>query len=181
MSARRTLAAIIVTGAFVLGIGWLGRAPWDAAHSDAGLLRLSWRLRDAGANVCRQRTQAELDALPVHMRTPEVCEHHGGAYRLVVRIDGRADTARVVAGGVKSDRPVYVFWERPLQPGVRDVHVEFRRTADVPGRPSLLLEMQTVLDARAGAIELVTLEGEPPRLVHRGSAALSPSPQSAPQ
>lgn len=181
MSARRTAAAIVVTGAFVLGVGWLGRAPWDAAHSDAGLLRLSWRLRDAGANVCRQRTQAELDALPVHMRTPEVCEHHGGAYRLVVRIDGRADTARIVAGGVKADRPVYVFREQPLQPGLRDLHVEFRRTADAPGQPPLLLEMQTVLDARAGVIELITLEGAPARLVHRGSAAHSQSPPSSPQ
>ncbi len=178
MSVLRVPARILLAGALMLGIGWLARAPWGAAGGDEGLLRLSWRLRDTGGKVCRPRTQAELDALPVHMRTPEVCEQHGGAYRLVVRVDGQADTAQLVAGGVKADRPVYVFRELRLRPGMRDVHVEFRRAADAPGQPPLLLELQTVIAARAGAIELVTLEAEPARLVHRGGSATPP--QSSP-
>src|SRR5690606_5782376 len=74
MSAGRILMVVVVSALATASLGWLARAPYHPPGSDTGLLRLSWRLRGEKVESCRPRTQAELDALPVHMRTPEVCE-----------------------------------------------------------------------------------------------------------
>jgi hypothetical protein len=154
-----------VTAVCTIFLGWLSRAPYDPPGSDGGLLRLSWRLRGEKVETCRPRTQAELDALPVHMRTPEVCESRRVAYRLVVQLDGHApDTTIVLPGGARADRPVYVLRETPLAPGPHRVLVTFTGLSAHDDAPQLSLEAD--LDARPGRVELITLDPEGHRLVH---------------
>jgi hypothetical protein len=138
------------------------------------MLRLSWRMHGERIETCRTRSPAELEKLPVHMRTEEVCEARLVAYRLVVQIDdARPDTTHVLPGGVRGDRPLFVLREMPLAPGRHRVRVRFAREdhlEDAPledAPPPLVLD--TVLVATAGRIDLVTLAPNTQRFVLRTS------------
>ena len=80
--------AVFVTGAVVLALGALSRIPYTPAGAGHGVLRLSWRVRGERVTECRRLTPEELEALPLHMRRPEVCEGRIAPYRLRVTIDG---------------------------------------------------------------------------------------------
>ena len=162
----RAVAAIVALLA-TAGLGWLSRAPYDPPGGDHAMLRLSWRLRGERVETCRTRTEAELAALPAHMRTPEVCEARLLRYRLVQQVDDAApDTVTVIPGGARGDRPLFVLRETPLLPGPRRVRVTLARE-DGAGEP---LAFEQVIDAAPGAVELVTLDAEAGRLVHRTTA-----------
>lgn len=170
---RPRLAALLLASTIATaGIGWLSRAPYGSGAAEAALLRLSWRLRGGVVESCRKRTQTELNALPVHMRTPEICDRRPVAYRLIVQLDGgRVDTTRIVSGGVKGDRPLFVLHETAWAPGAHRVFVRFEQEDDVGPVPPVRLAMDTVLQAHAGTIDLITLDPGARRLVHR-----APSP-----
>jgi hypothetical protein len=72
MKRLRVVAIIAVSSAAMLLVGLGSRMPYRAAHHEAALLRLSWRIRGEHSEQCRDRTQAELDALPAHMRVARV-------------------------------------------------------------------------------------------------------------
>ena len=166
MSARTRIVAVLVTVLATLALGWLARAPYTPPGSDSASLRLSWRLRSAGTETCRPRTQAELDALPVHMRSPDVCESRQLVYWLIMRIDDTTlDTLRVVPGGLKQDRPAYVLHERTLAPGSHHVRVHFEEQGAAVTSAPLVLD--TVVQFQAGVVHLVTLDGGNTRLVLR--------------
>jgi hypothetical protein len=186
-------AVLVVTSAvLLLVVAALSRTLYDPPGGDEGVLRLSWRFRGERVEACRQRTEAELAALPAHMRTPEVCSGRLAAYRVIVRIDDApADTARVLPGGARGDRPIFVLRDTRLEPGTRRLRVWFgpdeaneddtgghegggravsagdRTDGVAVGNGVLHLDV-TVL-ARPGAVHLVTIDPSGPRLVHRTS------------
>lgn len=181
----RLPALILVTGLATLGIGGLARWPYQPPGRTAALLRLSWHLRGERLERCRTRTQAELDALPAHMRTPEVCETRPLAYQLVVQLDEeRPDTSLILPGGVKGDRPLFVLQDRIMTPGAHRLRISFtrlkgehrergveherdadRERSDQRGPAQLALDI--TVNAIAGTIELITLDDESHRFVHR--------------
>lgn len=167
----RWLAPILVVTLMTVSLGWLTRAPYQPPGADYAVLRLSWRLRAPAAEVCRTRSQAELDALPVHMRAPEVCERRVAAHDLTVRIDSlAADTTRVVQGGAKGDRPLYVFREIPLEPGRHRVRIRFAAAAAAPVEAQVApLALDTVLHMDVGAVVLVTLGADTRTVIVRRS------------
>lgn len=166
MSGMRRVFATFVTIVAAAGLGWLSRAPYSQPGSEDGLLRLSWRLRGERIETCRARTQAELDALPVHMRTPEVCDATLVAYRLMVQIDDApADSLRILPGGARGDRPIFVLHDMPMEAGPHRVRIRFERegfdeasrTREQTGGLPPSLAIDTLLHATAGAIALVTI------------------------
>jgi hypothetical protein len=166
MTRMRWFLLVLVSGAAVLAIGWLARAPYQPPGGDSAVLRLSWRLRGERNETCRPRTQAELDVLPVHMRTPQICEGALVAYRLTVRLDDRAaDTSRVVPAGAKADRPIYVFDEKRLVPGPHRVRITFAREDSVASGIAAF-SFDTVLNTVAGEVELITMDAGGHGLVH---------------
>lgn len=156
------LAPALLTILMTLAVGWLARAPYQPPGAQDGLLRLSWRMRAPDTGTCRARTQAELDALPVHMRTPEVCESHSAAWKLVVQVDSlAADTTRVQQGGARRDRPLFVLREVPLEPGAHRVRISFAAEEGLRENATAVpLVFDSVLRIAPGEVALVTLERE---------------------
>ncbi len=153
---RRVPAALLILLA-LLGIGWLARAPYSPPGSSDAVLRLSWRMRFEPVEHCRPRTQAELDALPVHMRTPQVCTTELVLFRLIVNAgDTVHDTLRVRPGGAKGDRPVYVFREYSLSAGPQAVRIALLRD----GIAEPVLSIDTIVEMRWGEVRLVTLASD---------------------
>lgn len=154
----RAIVALVATVLVLGAIGWASRAPYDSPGADAAMLRLAWRMPGGAAQVCRDRTQAELDALPAHMRTPQVCETVAIAYRLETEVDDvRVDERRLRPTGARGDRPLAVWLELPLEPGAHEVEVSLVREG---GETEDDLELEADIDASAGEIVLITLNDE---------------------
>jgi hypothetical protein len=167
MSSLRIVLMIVVSAVAVLLVGWGSRAPYQATESEAALLRLSWRMRPERNEQCRDRTQAELDALPVHMRTPRICETSVVPYRLILEIDdGVPDTTVILPAGAKHDRPIYVLRDSLLSPGRHEVEVTFERADSTR---ATVLRFDQKVNFAAGHIELVTLGNDGRSLIQRSA------------
>lgn len=153
----KTILRVIIAAAALLVLGALSRIPYDADGADAAMLRLSWRTRGEAVEACRDRTTEELEALPVHMRTPQVCTTRVASYRLQIRVDdGPTITRDLKASGARADRPVYVLWQQQLTPGIHRIRIEFHSTHDPEARR---LRMDEQVRVRNGEILLVTQDG----------------------
>lgn len=159
------LRVALLTAALALPLAALARAPYTPAVAGDAVLRFSWRLSAPAQERCRARTAAELEALPLHMRTPEICERVVARYTLVTATgDARPDTVALEGGGVKGDRPLFVLQERVLPAGPRRVRVELWRegvggAGGAPAGRARVAALDTVIDMAPGRVRLVTLEG----------------------
>ncbi|MFN2376384.1 MAG: hypothetical protein ABR538_07585 [Candidatus Binatia bacterium] len=94
--------------------------------TDGAILRVALRTTAGTIQDCRRLSQQELDALPVHMRRPEVCDTRAVPYRLEVRIGGRPMLERTyTASGIHGDRPLVVDEQLNLAPGSHEVTIRF--------------------------------------------------------
>ena len=157
--------AVLVTGVAVFALGALSRVPYTPADAGHGVLRLSWRVRGERVQECRRLTPEELEALPLHMRRPEVCEGRIAPYRLRVAIDGSVvEDTLIRAAGAREDRPIYVLRDFPLAPGAHVVDIAFAREGAPAG-----LTLETVVEIRPGRISLVTFDPDRNALVLRSA------------
>lgn len=173
MTVLRTALALAVAAALtallVVGSG----APYVDRGDDGALIRLSWRAVGERVEECRQPTEAELAALPPHMRQREICEGRLAPFRLDVSIDGAPRfVGEIRPAGAREDRPTYVLHEFPVAPGAHRVRVRFAtvRPDAAPGAaPPLTLDATVVVEARD--IALVTLDDASGSLRLRSRAA----------
>ena len=94
--------------------------------TEGSILRIALRTTAGTMQDCHKLTQQELDALPMHMRRPEVCETRAVPYRLEVRAGERALLDRTfTAAGIHGDRPLTVDQELAVAPGTHDVTIRF--------------------------------------------------------
>lgn len=139
------LAAVVVLGQVPLGSG-----------SGQATLRLAIRTVLSNAEICKDRTAEELEALPQHMRQARICEQVAPPYRLQVWIDGlEVLDERFEPGGLRGDRPLTVDRQIGLPPSSAQMIVRFSPVVDVLleealGRasatlPSYLLEQDVEL------------------------------------
>lgn len=185
--------AVFVTGAAVLALGALSRIPYTPAGAGHGVLRLSWRVRGERVTECRRLTPEELEALPLHMRRPEVCEGRIAPYRLRVVIDGAVvEDTLIRAAGAREDRPIYVLRDFTLAQGVyavdiaftREVAAEFEgaasrhgagageerpRGGERDGSAPARVTLETVVEIRPGRVSLVTFDPDRDALVLRSA------------
>lgn len=168
----------------VLLLAALSRIPWDPGEAHA-VIRLSWRTPGKLIEQCRELTQEELDALPIHMRRSEVCEGRLVPYRLHVMLDGEEVIEEMVrAAGAREDRPLYVLRDLPVEPGHHAIIVrwepagfpveedgEAHRTpeAEEERGNALFLTAEVRLEPRD--ISLITYDPNDRRLVVRGHSA----------
>ena len=167
---RRALAgalAAVLVAVLVL----LSRLPWTAEPEPDSLVRLSWRSVGERVEECREPSEAELAALPRHMRLPKICEGRVAPFRLRVELDGVAALDELVrAAGAREDRPVYVFRELRVSPGEHRLAVYFdaERPPGSPAAEAAPLRLEETLLLAPRAVALVTYDAEARRLVLRG-------------
>jgi hypothetical protein len=161
---KNVFRVLLAVGGLVL-LGALSRISFTPQQSGAALLRLSWRTRGEALQQCRNRTTAELEALPVHMRTPQICTGRVANYQLSVRIDdGPPRTRELRAAGARTDRPIYVLWQDTLTPGRHEIDVEFYSVLH-PDRRGL--RFHDDIEVERGDIALITHDDEHNRLFLR--------------
>lgn len=159
--ALRGLVSLLLMGAVIV----LGQVPLGRPTGKA-VVRLALRSTQARGEVCQDRTAEELEALPLHMREPRVCDVYAPPFRLRLTVDGERLIDRLVApGGFKGDRPLILTEEVSLPPGEVRLGVEWVPEVEEPppgpflealaGLPRFELEEDVVLVAdRITLIEL---------------------------
>ena len=155
------IVALIVTLAIVEGSHVTIRRDSDME----GVLRLAWRARPDRVEDCRPQSEEVLARLPAHMRQTQICEGASASYRLTVLVDGQVVLDDVVrGGGLRHDRPIYVFRERRVAPGDRAVAVTFVRLAETaqeqPGGVPPSLALERTLRFTAGRVILGSYDPE---------------------
>lgn len=155
----RALAGLAIALAAMGGISALAHLPVGAEPRGAAL-RLALRTARARIEVCRDRSAAELAALPAHMRQPRLCEETAVDYRLRLVLDGvvRADR-RVTHSGIRRTRPLVVDELLPVAAGAHRLEVAFT-PVDPPAAGAEALPRPTfegTVDFPAGRIRLLAL------------------------
>ncbi len=171
MSALKNVAGAVLAVTIVVATAGLGRLPVSFNTDDHALVRLSWRMDGVTAEACRERTQEELERLPVHMRNPEACIGEIAPYEIRLTLNGEEvalDTVR--AAGARGDRPVYVFSDLPVEAGPHQLSVRVTALLDPgaevgEGITSLNWDGTVVLEPRE--VALVTLDDSGGELVVR--------------
>lgn len=150
--------ALLLTGSVV----GLSQAPYTVESDDAARVRLSWRFR-ASVEECRELSEEELADLPAHMRRPVVCERRVPPHRLRVEVDGRSVLDEVIrAAGAQRDRPLYVFREITVAPGLHRVRIGFARV-DGGGEAredADALSLETTLDLGPREVGLIVYDAD---------------------
>lgn len=172
MIRRLTLAALRMAVGAGLVAAVAAPAHWPIGEpATEAALRLALRTVGTRVEACRERSAAELAALPAHMRAPRVCERYALAYRLQAAVDGKpvVDT-QVEPAGVRHDRPVGLDVQVPLAPGVHELDVRFAPVPPPEAKDGYPVELQRALEhahrytlattvaAAAGRIVLITLD-----------------------
>jgi hypothetical protein len=162
----RQVVVVIAVVLLTLPIAALARAPYTPPGARDAVMRFSLRVNVSDRENCRPRTQEELEALPVHMRSPEECTRDDARFLLVFTIDGaRADTIPLRRGGLRGDRPLVTVQERRLPPGSHHIQVELLRLTHDGAMP--IAQLASPIDLLPGQVGLVTLDPGSNRLVLR--------------
>ncbi|MEX2531293.1 MAG: hypothetical protein WD960_11015 [Gemmatimonadota bacterium] len=149
----RWVAAVFLTAVVIGGVALLSNLTLPAAAPTGGVLHLDWRLRGEEAGPCTQVAR-ESEDLPAHMRNPDACSGALPDYNLRLWIDGELRLDEVVrGGGIRGDRPLTVYRGLPLEPGERQVRVEFVRADGEPDAVALRLEEPVTI--RTGEVQLL--------------------------
>lgn len=177
----RQAAGAALAAVSALALGALSQIPYVPEPRPDAMLRLSWRSRGERIEQCREVSAEEQQKLPAHMRERRVCEGRNAVYRLKVAVDGVQIIDQVAQGsGTRQRRPIFVFREARLAPGLHEIRVEFTRQGEGSGQeggrddreereknsalpPRLELETTAALEPRQ--VILVTYDADRRRLV----------------
>ncbi len=154
----------------------------DAHASQDSVLRLAWTARPERVEDCRPQSEEALAKLPPHMRQALVCEGTTASYRLVVRRGGTIILDQIVrGGGLRHDRPLYVFRDVRLPAGETAISVHFDRIDATPPRNDLSLRASGALagggdvGAAGGAIDPARRRREVEERIRQRGEAVPPS------
>lgn len=156
----RGILLVLASSGIVAGIAASSRVPYDVYRTDAVTLRLSWRARGEKVRHCRTLSAAEQANIPAHMRRTEECTERGRPYFLKLVLDDSVLLAHAVhAAGAREDRPVYVWYEREMEPGRHEIRVTFS-PMQLPGDTAVErgADLEEELVAQPGDVVLATYD-----------------------
>jgi len=138
----KPLRAVVALGAAGAGLGimaFLSAAPVPLHSSTSARLRLSWSARPERIEVCRALTEAELAAVPEHMRQRVSCEGAFATYVLRISVDGQSIGESVEHGaGIRHDRPLYLLRDYDVPTGLHRLQVTLTRRETTDGDTAAL-------------------------------------------
>ena len=141
---------------FFMIISYLSQIP-TVFSDDSGILRLSWRLTGQNIKICEDRTEDQLNNIPAHMRTQQICVQKPIDYQLLVSINGESKISEVIkAGGLHGDRPIYVNHDIKLPNGNHQVQIHFEPLDDSLS-DGLKLEYSSEISIKNNEIVLIHL------------------------
>lgn len=148
----------------VAGVGAIAHLPLGAPPDHAAL-RIALRTPLAQIEVCRDRSDEELAALPRHMRQRRDCAITTVDYRLTVEVDDRVLVDRVVVHrGVRRNRPLVADELLTVAPGSRRVVVRFApeaTQATIDGGAELATaRFDNTLELVAGRVSILALAAD---------------------
>ncbi len=116
----------LVSLALVLAAAALSAWPsWQSLPAGHGVIRLSFT--HSGARTCRDRSQAELDALPRNMRQAQICERRRPPVHVEMDVDGGTVLARSLPPtGLSGTGPSRVYQNFELPAGTYDIALRLR-------------------------------------------------------
>lgn len=129
-SWARQLIMVVFTAVVLLAVVVLGQVPLGSGSGQAKL-RLALRTVQSKAEICVDRTEEELAALPQHMRQARICEETAPPYRLQVTV-GESEVVDEIfePGGLRGDRPLIVDRLIELPPSPTRLTVRFSPVVD---------------------------------------------------
>jgi hypothetical protein len=129
------LVGLAVALAATVGIAGASSFRMTSRASHDAVLRLTWTARPERIEDCRPQSEEALAKLPPHMRQALVCEGTTASYRLIVRRETTVILDEIVrGGGLRHDRPLYVFRDIPVPAGETAIEVRFVRLDDSTGQ-----------------------------------------------
>jgi hypothetical protein len=129
----RVLPAAAFSAVVLLAISWASLAPLEVAGSDDAMIRISLGARPERIEICTRQTDEELARLAPQMRQTVICEGTTARYRLEVRRNDTLLHSQVErGGGLRNDRPLYVFQVLRVPPGPTALAVRLARIDTIP-------------------------------------------------
>lgn len=117
MTAARVVG-VVLAAATLFAMAWCADRPWRASDGASAIVRVSIGARPERIEVCRRQSDEELAKLAPQMRQRVVCAGASARYRLELYRHGeRLLHETVRGGGLRHDRPLYVFREFEVAPG----------------------------------------------------------------
>lgn len=154
--ARHLVGGVLVSLPLFFGAALLsGKPEWQSLPQDHGLVRLSFT--HSGARNCRERTSAELAALPKNMRAARICDRHRAPVRIEMDVDGQTVLAKELRpSGIAGSGPSRIYHRLVLPKGLH--HVELRLNDDpaVGGFP-----YKAAFDIRLAPEQSVAIDFDP--------------------
>lgn len=149
-------------------ISFLSQIP-TVFSDDSGILRLSWRLTGQNIKICEDRTQDQLNNIPAHMRTQQICIQKPIDYQLLVSINGESKINEIIkAGGLHGDRPIYVHRDIKLHSGNHQVQIHFEPLDDSLSE-GIKLEYSSEININNNQIILIHLpQGQKNLVIKKG-------------
>ena len=124
------------------------------------LLGIAVRTMAGTVQDCRALSEAEMAALPQHMRRKEICETRAAPYRLEVSIDGETRLDRVYRpAGIHGDRPITVDERLGVTAGSHDVSIRFAPADPASSAQLPVFTFAQHVDLAEGRIRVARLEG----------------------
>lgn len=161
MGRRFRPAARLASGTFLLALLVALAHVRLSDPLEGAVLRVAVRTTAGTSLRCRRLDDAELAALPPHMRRAEVCETRATPYRLRVTVNDARRLDRVYrAAGLRGDRPLTIDEAFAMTPGRHRVRVRLAPTEGegASGPPAYTFDAPVELPE--GRVRLLALDGE---------------------
>lgn len=156
---RHLLMGGLATLLLGLATAYLSARPtWRSLPEETALLRLSFT--HSGERACRQRTPAELAALPPNMRQRKICDRR----RPPVYVELEVDRTKVFAAsapptGLSDTGPSRVYERFQLPAGEHQVTVRMRDRPDTEGFDYTATKRITLAPAQSFVIDFRPEQG----------------------
>ena len=109
---------LVLAGVALYGMALCADRPRRTSEGSTAIVRVSIGARPERIEVCRRQSDEELAKVAPQMRQRVVCEGASARYRLELFRDGQRLLQEIVrGGGLRHDRPLYVFREFEVAPG----------------------------------------------------------------